>query len=117
MADLRAAITAAAPAYEQAYAAYLADNAEQNLDPDAAETPVFRSPSADVNPAPRVILIPGFGMITTGKDAFNAQIAAELYHRAIAVIRGAEVLGGFVSLTDAESHAVEYWPLEQYKLV
>ncbi len=113
--DLRAAIRAAAPAYERAYLAYLAENAEQNLDPDA-ETPVLRSPAADVNPAPRVILIPGLGMFTTGKDAHNARIAAELYHRAIAVIRGAEVLGGFVSLTDAESHAVEYWPLEQYKL-
>jgi rhamnulose-1-phosphate aldolase/alcohol dehydrogenase len=112
---LRAAIAAAAPVYERDYLQYLADNAEQNLDPDS-ETPVYRSPSADVNPAPRVILIPGVGMITTGKDAQNAQIAAELYHRAIAVIRGAEVLGGFVSLTDEESHAVEYWPLEQYKL-
>jgi NAD(P)-dependent dehydrogenase (short-subunit alcohol dehydrogenase family) len=39
-----------------------------------------------------------------------------LYHRAVAVMRGAEVCGGFVSLTDAESYAVEYWPLEQYKL-
>ena len=29
---------------------------------------------------------------------------------------GATALGGFVSLTDAESFAVEYWPLELYKL-
>jgi rhamnulose-1-phosphate aldolase/alcohol dehydrogenase len=115
VAELRAAIAKAAPEYERAYLQYLDENAQQNLDPDA-ETPVFRSPAADVNPAPRVILIPGVGMFTTGKDAQNAQISAELYHRAIAVIRGAEVLGGFVSLTDAESHAVEYWPLEQYKL-
>jgi rhamnulose-1-phosphate aldolase/alcohol dehydrogenase len=113
--ELRAAIRAAVPEYERAYRDYLADNVEQNLDPDG-ETPVYRSPTADVNPAPRVVLLPGLGMITTGKDADNARIAAELYHRAIAVIRGAEVLGGFVSLTDAESHAVEYWPLEQYKL-
>jgi rhamnulose-1-phosphate aldolase/alcohol dehydrogenase len=113
--ELRVAINKAAPEYERAYLQYLADNAEQNLDPDS-ETPVLRSPAADVNPAPRVILVPGVGMFTTGKDAQNAQISAELYHRAIAVIRGAEVLGGFVSLTDAESHAVEYWPLEQYKL-
>jgi rhamnulose-1-phosphate aldolase/alcohol dehydrogenase len=113
--DLRAAIRVAAPAYERAYRQYLDENAGQDLDPDG-ESPVFRSPSADVNPAPRVILVPGLGMFTTGKDAQNAQISAELYYRAIAVMRGAEVLGGFVSLTDAESHAVEYWPLEQYKL-
>src|SRR5205085_3768802 len=32
------------------------------------------------------------------------------------VMRGAEACGGFISLSDAESYAVEYWPLEQYKL-
>src|SRR5260370_33092812 len=31
-------------------------------------------------------------------------------------MRGAEACGGFISLSDAESYAVEYWPLEQYKL-
>jgi NAD(P)-dependent dehydrogenase (short-subunit alcohol dehydrogenase family) len=45
-----------------------------------------------------------------------AEVAAQLAHRAIAVMRGAEACGGFVSLTDEESYAVEYWPLEQYKL-
>ena len=29
---------------------------------------------------------------------------------------GAHALTGFVSLTEAESFAVEYWPLELYKL-
>jgi len=68
------------------------------------------------NPAPRVVLIPGLGMITTGKDAALAQVSADLYHRAIAVMRGATALDRFVSLTEAESFAVEYWPLELYKL-
>jgi NAD(P)-dependent dehydrogenase (short-subunit alcohol dehydrogenase family) len=31
-------------------------------------------------------------------------------------MHGAEACGGFISLSDAESYAVEYWPLEQYKL-
>lgn len=69
-----------------------------------------------VSPYPRVILIPGVGMVTAGKDAMAADISAQLYHRAIAVMRGAEALGGFVSLTPAEAFAVEYWPLELYKL-
>jgi NAD(P)-dependent dehydrogenase (short-subunit alcohol dehydrogenase family) len=55
-------------------------------------------------------------MFTTGKDSGNADVSAQLYHRAIAVMRGAEACGGFLSLSDAESYAVEYWPLEQYKL-
>ena len=55
-------------------------------------------------------------MFTTGKDATMADVSAQLYHRAIAVMRGAEACGGFLSLSDAQSYAVEYWPLEQYKL-
>ena len=67
-------------------------------------------------PAPRVVLVPGLGMITTGADAQSADVARQLYHRAIQVMSGAQALGGFVSLTAAESFAVEYWPLELYKL-
>lgn len=69
-----------------------------------------------MDPAPRIILIPGLGMIATGKDAFMAGVARDLYHRAIAVMRGATALDRFVSLTPAEAFAVEYWPLELYKL-
>jgi rhamnulose-1-phosphate aldolase/alcohol dehydrogenase len=66
--------------------------------------------------APRVILIPGLGMVTTGPDAQAADVSRQLYHRAIAVMQGARALGGFASLSPAESFAVEYWPLELYKL-
>lgn len=68
------------------------------------------------NPVPRVVLIPGVGMITTGKDAPLAQVSADLYHRAINVMGGSTALDEFVSLTPAESYGVEYWPLELYKL-
>jgi len=67
-------------------------------------------------PAPRIILIPGLGMITTGKSAAMADVSAALYHRAIAVMTGSVALGDFVSLSAAESFGVEYWPLELYKL-
>ncbi|SFE14215.1 rhamnulose-1-phosphate aldolase/alcohol dehydrogenase [Paenibacillus algorifonticola] len=66
--------------------------------------------------APRVILIPGVGMINTGKSWANSKVSGALYHRAIAVIRGATALGEFVSLSENESYNVEYWPLELYKL-
>lgn len=68
------------------------------------------------DPAPRVILIPGVGMVTTGKDITNADVSAQLYHRAISVIGAAEALGGFNSLTAKEAYDIEYWPLELYKL-
>ncbi len=66
--------------------------------------------------APRVILIPGLGMVNTGKDIANADVSRQLYHRAIAVIGDAEALGGFVCLTANEAYNIEYWPLELYKL-
>ena len=111
VASLRGGVTA----YVAKYRRYLDANVQQNLDPDAA-APLYRASDAVSDPHPRVILIPGVGMFTTGKDAAMADVSAQLYHRAIAVMRGAEACGGFISLSDAESYAVEYWPLEQYKL-
>ena len=67
-------------------------------------------------PAPRVILVPGLGMINTGKSLAMARVSGALYHRAIAVMRGATALGNFVSLSENEAYNVEYWPLELYKL-
>jgi rhamnulose-1-phosphate aldolase/alcohol dehydrogenase len=68
------------------------------------------------DPYPRVVLIPGLGMINVGSDAKSADISRQLYRRAISVIEGSEVLGGFESLTSEEAFAIEYWPLELYKL-
>ena len=66
--------------------------------------------------APRVILIPGLGMINTGRSLAMAKVSGGLYHRAISVMKGATSLGNFVSLSENESYQVEYWPLELYKL-
>jgi len=112
---LTEALRTGVAAYVTQYGRYLEENAQQDLDPDGA-VPVYREADAAADPHPRVILIPGVGMFTTGKDATMADVSAQLYHRAIAVMRGAEACGGFISLSDAESYAVEYWPLEQYKL-
>lgn len=68
------------------------------------------------DPSPRVILVPGLGMFNTGKSKVMANVSGSLYHRAIAVMRGATTLGQFVSLNEKESYDVEYWPLELYKL-
>jgi rhamnulose-1-phosphate aldolase/alcohol dehydrogenase len=65
---------------------------------------------------PRVVLVPGVGIVTSGTDAGRARFARDLYHRAIAVEDAADALGGFQSLSEAEAFAIEYWPLERYKL-
>lgn len=68
------------------------------------------------DPNPRVILIPGLGMISVGANQPKALLSRDLYYRAVEVMEGAAALGGFASLDDSESFAVEYWPLELYKL-
>jgi len=68
------------------------------------------------DPDARVVLVEGMGMVATGTTTKAAKISRDLYHRAIEVIAGAEALGEFVSLDAAESFAIEYWPLELYKL-
>lgn len=64
------------------------------------------------NPAPRVILLPGLGMITTGPAKDAAVRTADLYHRAIAVMRGATALGTYTSFSPQEAYEVEYGPLD-----
>jgi rhamnulose-1-phosphate aldolase/alcohol dehydrogenase len=68
------------------------------------------------DPSPRVVVIEGIGLVSVGRTLKAARLARDLYHRAINVMRSASALGGFVSLDDEESFAIEYWPLELYKL-
>ncbi|MBA2461792.1 MAG: bifunctional rhamnulose-1-phosphate aldolase/short-chain dehydrogenase [Actinobacteria bacterium] len=65
---------------------------------------------------PRVVLLPGVGIVTSGGDAGKARFSRELYERAIAVESAADAVGGFESLSEPEAFAIEYWPLERYKL-
>ena len=62
------------------------------------------------------MLVPGVGIVTSGADAAKARMARDLYHRAIAVQDAADAAGGFRSLSESEAFAIEYWPLERYKL-
>jgi rhamnulose-1-phosphate aldolase/alcohol dehydrogenase len=65
---------------------------------------------------PRIVLLPGIGIVASGVDAGKAQFSRELYERAIAVESAADAAGGFSSLSEPEAFAIEYWPLERYKL-
>src|SRR3954454_1466635 len=68
------------------------------------------------DPDARIVLVEGMGMVAAGTTTKLAKVSRDLYHRAIEVMAGAEALGRFVSLDAAESFAIEYWPLELYKL-
>jgi rhamnulose-1-phosphate aldolase/alcohol dehydrogenase len=65
---------------------------------------------------PRVVLVPGLGMFTAGKDRRTAGIVSDIYHHTIDVLGNASAFGGYVSLSARDAFDVEYWPLELYKL-
>ena len=69
-----------------------------------------------LDPYPRVVLLPGVGMWTTGRDARAALITADIYHHTINVVRSAQKMGEYTSLTAKDAYDAEYWPLELYKL-
>ena len=69
-----------------------------------------------LDPAPRVVLVPGTGLFGLGKTAKDAEIAAEIYLQTAWAIERAEALGGWRPLAPKELFEVEYWELEQAKL-
>ena len=75
-----------------------------------AESPAIRG--AD----PLIVLIPGVGMFSYGKDAQTARVAGEFYVNAINVMRGAEGLSTYAPIDEAEKFKIEYWALEEAKL-
>ncbi len=69
-----------------------------------------------LDPYPKVILIPGVGMITTGKDLKSAKIVAEIYEHSIDVMRSAETVDHYRSLSEKLAFEMDYWEMELYKL-
>jgi rhamnulose-1-phosphate aldolase/alcohol dehydrogenase len=65
---------------------------------------------------PLVILIPGVGMFSYGKDKQTARVAGEFYVNAINVMRGAEGLSRYAPIDESEKFRIEYWALEEAKL-
>jgi rhamnulose-1-phosphate aldolase/alcohol dehydrogenase len=69
-----------------------------------------------LDPMPRVILIPGVGMICAWKDAKHTRIVRDVYQHTVNVLRSARGIGDYRTLSVGESFDVEYWPLELYRL-
>ncbi|HJV13530.1 MAG TPA: bifunctional aldolase/short-chain dehydrogenase [Propionibacteriaceae bacterium] len=65
---------------------------------------------------PLIILIPGVGMFSYGKDKQTARVAGEFYLNAINVMRGAEGLSTYQPIDESEKFKIEYWALEEAKL-
>jgi rhamnulose-1-phosphate aldolase/alcohol dehydrogenase len=65
---------------------------------------------------PAIILVPGIGMFSFGKDKQTARVAGEFYVNAINVMRGAEAISVYEPIPESEKFRIEYWELEEQKL-
>ncbi len=125
--DLKAQIERSLAEYREQYRAYYHQFAN-------ADSPALRDPN------PAVVLIPGLGMFSFGKNKTEARITGEFYTNAIHVMDGAgllaegEILGpvpqcqtgmdpasfkvfaNYVALPALEAFRIEYWALEEAKL-
>lgn len=90
-------------AYREDYAAYYAKYA-------GPDSPPMRG--AD----PAIVLVPGVGMFSFGKDKQTARVAGEFYVNAINVMRGAEAISRYAPIDESEKFRIEYWALEEAKL-
>ncbi|MYQ80338.1 MULTISPECIES: bifunctional rhamnulose-1-phosphate aldolase/short-chain dehydrogenase [unclassified Streptomyces] len=89
--------------YRAEYAAYY----DRHATPDS---PAMRG--AD----PAIVLVPGVGMFSFGKDKQTARVAGEFYLNAINVMRGAESVSSYAPIEESEKFRIEYWSLEEAKL-
>jgi rhamnulose-1-phosphate aldolase len=90
-------------AYREDYQAYYDRNATPG-------SPAIRG--AD----PAIVLVPGVGMFSYGKDKQTARVAGEFYVNAINVMRGAESVSTYSPIDESEKFRIEYWALEEAKL-
>ena len=124
---LREKFDAALEAYREEYEQYYDSFA-------ASDSPKMR----DANPT--VVLIPGIGMFSFGKNKTESRITGEFYTNAIHVMEGATALGSgnspetlpqagpaakteaftvhvnYVALPPSEAFRIEYWKLEEAKM-
>ncbi|MBU8829846.1 bifunctional aldolase/short-chain dehydrogenase [Mycolicibacterium goodii] len=101
--DCKARLAELHQAYRADYRAYY----ERHADP---ASPPMRG--AD----PAIVLIPGVGMFSYGKDKQTARVAGEFYLNAINVMRGAEAISTYAPIDESEKFRIEYWALEEAKL-
>jgi len=126
-AELKELIETALETYRAEYAEYYAKHALKN-------SPAIRDAS------PTVVLVPGVGMFSFGKNKTESRITGEFYINAIGVMQGAGALGAgvncteipqagpaasadqftvhenYVALPPSEAFRIEDWKLEEAKI-
>lgn len=91
--------------YVDAYKDYFAQNA-----------PKVEAELTMLDPAPRVVLDPEWGLATAGRSAKEAAIPRDIYGQTVDIVLRADALEGWRALPAFDIFEVEYWDLEQAKL-
>ncbi len=98
-------LASALTAYRAEYDAYFA-----SMCTEKATTP------KKLDSLPKVVLIPGVGLVTQGATYAEASVAADIYEHTIEVMTTASDIGTYCPVSASELFDVEYWSLEQKKL-
>jgi rhamnulose-1-phosphate aldolase/alcohol dehydrogenase len=69
-----------------------------------------------LDPTPRVLVLPGIGIVAVGETRRAARIAADIAEHTVRVKVWAASIGQYEGLSDSELFDMEYWSLEQAKL-
>ncbi|GAA1848998.1 bifunctional aldolase/short-chain dehydrogenase [Myceligenerans crystallogenes] len=96
-------------AYREDYAGYYERGA-------AAARERGEEPPAMRGADPLVVLVPGVGMFSFGRNKQTARVAGEFYVNAINVMRGSEAISAYAPIDESEKFRIEYWALEEAKL-
>ena len=73
-------------------------------------------PKTELDPMPRVVLVPGLGLFGIGRHAKDAKIVSDIAESTIETVTGAEIMGTFESVEEEDLFDIEYWSLEQAKI-
>jgi NAD(P)-dependent dehydrogenase (short-subunit alcohol dehydrogenase family) len=105
LADWGTQAAAALAIYLANYRAYFA---RQNQRVGGGKTPL--------DPLPRLLALPGHGLIGVGRSAADAAVTADIAEAWAATLVAAESIGSFRPVNEDDTFDMEYWSLEQAKL-
>lgn len=106
--DLASWTAAAASALDAFIADYRSYVARQNERVGGGRTPL--------DPLPRVLALPGLGLVGLGRSAQDAAVTADIAEAWARTLLAAEALGRFQPVGEDDTFDMEYWSLEQAKL-
>ncbi|MFO0075958.1 MAG: bifunctional aldolase/short-chain dehydrogenase [Cyanobacteriota bacterium] len=69
-----------------------------------------------LDPLPRLVALPGLGLIGIGRSAAEAAVVADICEAWARTLLAAEAVGRFEPVNEADTFDMEYWSLEQAKL-